>query len=97
VYVIQDDCGFVADSSFNPYVFPNRTVTFKKNKKTICKFGVTVDRLNIRLPLSFEVAKDLILRRESLPPSINRNIDMFGCVNCGKCEDKNNIVMVDGV
>lgn len=88
VRVMQDECGFVADSSFNPYVFPNRTVTFKKNKKTICKFGINVDRLNIRLPLLFEAAKNLISKRTSLPQSINRNIDLFGCVNCGKCENK---------
>ena len=97
VRVMQDECGFVADSSFNPYVFPNRTVTFKKNKKTICKFEINVDRLNIQLPLSFEAAKDLITKRASLPQSINHNIDLFGCVNCGKCENKSNIVMVDGV
>ncbi len=97
VCVMQDECGFIADSSFNPYVFPNRTVTFKKNKKTICKFGITVDCLNIRLPLSFEIAKNLILKRKSLPQSVNRNIDLFDCVNCGKCEGKSNIVMVEGV
>lgn len=97
VCVMQDECGFIADSSFNPYVFPCRTVTFKKHKKTICKFGIHVDRLNIRLPLSYEASKDLILKRRSLPQSINRNIDMFGCVNCGKCENKNNIVTIEGV
>lgn len=97
VRVMQDECGFITDSSFNPYVFPNRTVTFKKHKKTISKFGINIDRLNIRLPLSFEIAKDLVLKRKSLPQSINQNIDMFGCVNCGKCEGKSNIVMVDGV
>ncbi|HCA29783.1 MAG TPA: hypothetical protein DEP23_09560, partial [Ruminococcaceae bacterium] len=75
----------------------NRTVTFKQNKKTICKFGINVDRLNIRLPLSFEVAKELIMKRTSLPQSINHNIDLFGCVNCGKCENKSNIVMVEDV
>jgi hypothetical protein len=97
VRVMQDECGLIADSSFNPYVFPNRTVTFKQNKKTICKFGINVDRLNIRLPLSFEAAKDLITKRTSLPQSINHNIDLFDCVSCGKCEEKSNIVMVEGV
>ncbi|MDD4495163.1 MAG: hypothetical protein PHV32_12625, partial [Eubacteriales bacterium] len=96
VRVMQDECSFVADSSFNPYVFPNRIVTFKQNKKTICKFGINVDRLNIRLPLSFEAAKNLITKRTSLPQSIDHNIDLFGCVNCGKCENKSNIVMVNG-
>ncbi len=97
VRVMQNECGFIADSLFNPYVFPNRTVTFKEHKKTICKLSISVDRLNIRLPLSFEMAKELILKRNSLPQSINQNIDIFGCVNCGKCEGNSNIVMVEGV
>ena len=97
VRVIQDECNLIADSSFNPYVFPNRTVTFKQNKKTICKFGISVERINIILPLSFETAKMLIERRSVLPQSINQNFDRFGCANCGKCENKSNIVMVEGV
>ena len=87
----------VAESSFNPYVFPNRMVTFKQNKKTVCKFGINVDSLNIRLPLSFEAAKRLISKRASLPQSINQNIDLFCCVNCSKCENQSNIVMFEGV
>ncbi len=97
VRAVQDDCGLVADSSFNPYVFPNRVVTYKRGKKTICKFGITADRLNVRLPLLFEAAKVLIIKRKSLPQSINQNIDRFGCVGCGKCEAQSNIVMVEGV
>ena len=97
VRVAQDECGLAADSSFNPYVFPNRTITFKQNKKTICKFGINVDRLNVRLPLSFETAKTLISKRSALPQIVNQNIDRFGCVNCGKCENKANIVMIEGV
>lgn len=96
VRVMQDECGFVVDSWFQPYVFPNRTITFRQNKKTICKFEIAADRLHIQLPLSFEIAKELIQNRKSLPESINRNIDRFGCV-CGKCEGQKNIVMIDGV
>ena len=50
VHITQNECGLVADSSFNPYVFPNRTVTFRKGKKSICKFEITANRLHIRLP-----------------------------------------------
>ena len=96
VRVMQDECGLVADSWFQSYVFPNRTITFRQNKKTICKFEITADRLHIQLPLSFEIAKELIQGRKSLPKSIDRNIDRFGCV-CGKCEGQKNIVMIDGV
>lgn len=98
VTVLQDEYGFVADSSFNPYVFPNRTVTFKKNKKTICKFVINVDTLNIRLALSSEIAKELVLKRDKLPQSINRNIDTFGCVCCGRCEAPGSLLeIVNGV
>jgi hypothetical protein len=48
------------------------------------------------LAFSFEIAKELIQGRKSLPESINRNIDRFGCV-CGKCEGRKNIVMIDGI
>lgn len=51
----------------------------------------------IRLPLSFKIAKELVLKKKLLPQSINQNIDRFGCVNCGKCEEKNNIVIVEEV
>ena len=97
VLVIQGECGLVADSSFNPYVFPNRTVTFKRGKKTIIKCGINVEELSIRLPLSFEEAKSLIENRAALPPSIQQNIAGFGCVNCGKCQNKRNLEMVEGV
>ena len=97
VCVIKDECGLVAEFSFNPYVFPNRTVAFKQNKKTICTFGISVERINITLPLSFEIAKMLINKRNILPQSINQNFDRFGCTNCGKCENKANIVTVEGV
>ncbi len=86
-----------ADLTFNPYVFPNRTVTFKSGKKTICKFGIHVDCLSIRLPLSYEVAKELISKRKNLPQSINNAIDNFHCVSCGKCEGASNIEIFEGV
>ena len=97
VPIMQHDAGLHAYASRNPYVFPNRTITFRQGKKTICKFGMNVDCLDIRLPLSPEAAKALILKRDGLPESINRNIDAFGCVNCGKCTDQSNIDMIAGV
>lgn len=97
VEILQDECKLTADVSFNPYVFPNRTITFRHNKKTICKFGIQVNQLDIRLPLSFEIAKELILKRKTLPKSIDDNISLFNCVNCGKCENRNNIVVFEGV
>ena len=94
VHVAEDECSFVADSSFNPYVFPNRTITFRKRKKSICKFEITADRLHIHLPLTFEIAKTLVEKRTALPGSINESIHHFGCINCGKCANQSNIVSV---
>ena len=71
VRAAEDECSLVADFSFNPYVFPNRTITFKKGKKSICTFESTADRLHIRLPLTFEIAKALAEKRVTLPRSIN--------------------------
>lgn len=97
VRVIRDECGLSAETSFNPYVFPCRTVTFRRGKKTVCKFTIDVDRLGVRLPLSFDAAKELISKRADLPQSINKCIDRFGCVHCGKCIDRQNIVDIKGV
>ena len=97
VTVLQNECKLAVDLSFNPYVFPNKTVTFKHNKKTICKFEVGIERLNIRLPLSYEVAKELIAKRNTLPQSINDNINDFHCICCGKCENQRNIEIFEGV
>ena len=97
VEILQNECKLTADFSFNPYVFPNRTVTFKRNKKTICKFGIQADQLDVRLPLSFEIAKELITKRKTLPKSIDENISLFNCVNCGKCENRSNIIVFEGV
>jgi len=97
VDALQNQLGLAVDFAFNPYVFPNRTITFKQGKKTIIKCGINVDELSIRLPLTFEAAKSLIENRAALPPSINQNIDWFDCVNCGKCQNKRNLEMVEGV
>lgn len=97
VQVLQGEYKLTADISINPFVFPNKTVTFKQNKRTICKFRLNTDTLNIRLPLSYDIAKDLISRRKSLPQSIEDNINYFGCVCCGKCHNQSNIEMFQGV
>lgn len=97
VTILQNEYDLIADSSFNPYVFPNRTVTFRKNKKTVCKFGINVDSLSIRLPLSFEMAKELVLKRDQLPQSINKNIDLFGCVRCCGCKDQEKGSLIEHV
>ena len=99
-----NDCGFTTDMSFQPYVFPYRTIAFKQNKKSVCKFEINVNRLHLRFQLPFEIAKDIVAAsckqaadRSTLPPSINQSIDRFGCANCGKCTDKRNIIMTHGI
>lgn len=49
------------------------------------------------MPLSYEMAKELILKRKSLPKSINDCIDEFHCVGCGKCEGGSNIETFEDV
>lgn len=95
--VLHKECNLKIELSFNPFVFPNKTITFKHNKKSICKFVISADRLDIRLPLSYEIAKELIAKRANLPHSINANIDDFGCVNCGRCEHQANIEIFEGI
>ncbi len=97
VNTFKNEYNLTADLSFNPYVFPNRTATFKLGKKTICKFGIHPDCLSIRLPLSYEIAKELISNRKKLPQSINDNIDNFHCIACGRCESATNIEIFEGV
>lgn len=92
-----EELGLTANLNINPYVFPNWTVKILKGKKTICTFHINCDKLFIRLPLTFDIAKDLILKRNMLPDSINHCISKWGCVGCGKCKNQSNIEMVEGV
>lgn len=92
-----DKFGLDYDLTINPYVFPNWTVKILSGKKTVCTFNINSGSLLIRLPLSFEMAKDLISVRKTLPNSINNCISRWNCVNCGKCENQSNIEIVEGV
>lgn len=89
--------GLTARASINPYVFPHWDVRFLRGKKTVCTFEVHPDRLKLRLPLSCPAAKAAILRRHALPASIRTAIERFGCCGCGKCKDRQNIEVVDGI
>ena len=92
-----EELGLSVDLNINPYVFPNWTAKILKGKKTICTFHINCDKLFIRLPLTFDIAKDLILRRNMLPDSINHCLSKWGCVGCGKCYDQSNIEIVEGI
>ena len=85
------------DVSLNPYVFPAWNFKFLNKKRTICTFNIGTDRLSVRLPLSYELAKDLIIKRSELPQNVRECIENFGCVRCGKCTDESNIEIVDGI
>ncbi len=85
------------DISLNPYVYPAWNIKFLFKKKTICTFNIGVDRLFIRLPLSYELAKELIVIRNTLSQNICECIEKFGCVHCGKCTNKSNIEIIDGI
>lgn len=91
----QNELG--TDISMNTYVFPNWTVKFTRNKRTICTFIIRVDELHIRLPLSYSVAKDVIKSRDKLPKSVSDSLNNFGCVHCGKCANQSNIELFEGI
>ncbi len=88
---------YTVNVSLQPYVFPNRMVKIKQGKKTVCTFYIQVDRISVRLPLTFETAKQLVTKRHELPDRICGAVERFGCVNCGKCQNQSNIVMVDNI
>lgn len=81
----------------NPYVFPNWTVKLLYKKKTIVTFHISPDTVSVNLPLSYAVAKRVITNREKMPDIVNRSIDKFGCMGCGKCLSKNGIEIFEGV
>lgn len=95
--VIQENLELGYDVCINPYVFPNWNFKFIKKRKTVCTFDIGVDRLSVRLPLPYNLAKELILSREKLPESIRGCIENFGCTCCGKCSGQSNLELVDGI
>jgi len=86
-----------AKVSVNPYVFPNWTVKFCRQKKTVLTFIIRADELGVKLPLPYETAKLVIQRRRELPRLFSESIGRFGCVGCGKCAGQANIEVFEGV
>lgn len=96
VQALTDRMGLAVKASINPYVFPNWTVKMLRRNRTVCTFSIRPDRIDIRLPLTYEVAKKVILEKDALPPSINESVRRFGCCGCGKCSAQANIELVEG-
>jgi len=94
---LHDELKMNYDISLNSYVFPAWNFKFLNKKKTICTFNIGTDRLFVRLPLSYELAKELIITRNKLPQNIRECIEKFGCVRCGKCANESNIEIIDGI
>lgn len=90
------EIGLQTDISVNTYVFPNWIVKFIHNKKTVCTFHIQCNQIYLRLPLSYEVAKEVIDIRHDLPQNIQNAIQSFGCVGCGKCIDRSNLERYNG-
>lgn len=85
------------DISTNTYVFPHWIVKFTKKKRTVCTFQLYNDLIKIRLPLSYDAAKDVIARKNQLPQSIRDCIQNFNCISCGKCSNQSNIEMYEAI
>jgi hypothetical protein len=95
--ILQGELKMDYDISLNPYVFPAWNIKFLIKKKTVCTFNIGTDRLFVRLPLSYELAKKIIITRNTLPQNIRKCIEKFGCVHCGKCSNENNIEIINGI
>lgn len=93
---LHNELGLDTDVSVNTYVFPTWTIIFIHKKKTVCTFHIRSNQICLRLPLAYEVAKDLIDVRETLPASMQTAMQSFGCVHCGKCLDSSNIEEYEG-
>jgi hypothetical protein len=94
---LHDEMKMNYDISLNPYVFPAWNFKFLNKKRTVCTFNIGTDRLFVRLSLSYELAKELIITRNKLPQNIRECIEKFGCVRCGKCANESNIEIIDGI
>lgn len=92
-----NDINLISRAYINPYVFPNWTVKFIYKKKTIITFNISPDIINVNLPLSYDMAKNVIVNKDKLPAIVRKSIERFGCMGCGKCLSKNGIEIFEGV
>jgi len=92
-----NDLKLTTRAYINPYVFPNWTVKFIYKKKTIITFNISFDTIGVSLPLSYEMAKNVIMNKGNLPDIIRKSIENFGCMGCGKCLSQNGIEIFEGV
>ena len=92
-----DDMKLTAKASINPYVFPNWTVKFLYQRKTVITFNISPDIISVSLPLSYDMAKEVIGNRNIFPDIVLKSIEKFGCMGCGKCLSKNGIEIFEGV
>ncbi|MCL2462325.1 MAG: hypothetical protein FWF44_06625, partial [Defluviitaleaceae bacterium] len=66
-------------------------------KKTIITFNISPDIIYVSLPLSYEMAKNVIANKEKLPEIVQKSIANFGCMGCGKCTAQSNIEIFQGI
>ncbi len=92
-----EERNLLSDLSLNPYVFPCWNIKYLLKKKTICTFKLGVDSILVGLPLSYELAKELILTKKELPRSIGECLAKFGCVHCKHCANESNIEIIDEI
>ncbi len=84
------------DLTINTYVFPNWIIKFKQGKKTISTFHVRADSIATHLPLTYEVAKQVIDRKDKFTQGVLDSISRFGCAGCGKCVGASNLTTYNG-
>jgi len=93
----MNDMKLTARAYINPYVFPNWTVKFLHKKKTIITFNISPNTISVNLPLSYDMAKHVIVNRANMPDIVRESIEQFGCMGCGKCLSQSGIEIFEGV
>jgi len=94
---LLSDIKLTARAYINPYVFPNWTVKFIYKKKTIITFNISPGTISANLPLSYDMAKNVIVNKEKLPDLVCKSIERFGCMGCGKCLSQSGIEVFEGI
>jgi hypothetical protein len=81
---------------FWSYCSPHWIIHIMRKNKPVCIFTIHTDMLFFEMAASFEQLEALAKEKESLVPSIRKNMEQFGCIKCGRCGGES-ISLVNGI
>lgn len=90
-------CGLSTVCYYNRYCCPCWNVNFMIKKMMVCKLMVFDDYIALNVPVPLKAAENVILNRRKYSPSVREAVEKFDCIHCGKCQNEENITLVDGV